>query len=773
MPKQLKVPMNFLMQAMKWSGRFLIVFLIVASCSEAVIPVDEVEYKTPTDIQIIPQVQSMTIDSGCFKLSEQTVILVWNDSTNGAKYLKSLIEASSNFSIPIVKIEKEEFKNYSNYIMLNNQSKTLGNEVYGLGINSEMLAVSAMTNKGVMNGIQTLRQLFINDFHDGEKRDVWYLPSLRISDSPKFKHRGLLLDCSRHFFDKEVVKKYIDLLALYKMNILHWHLTEDQGWRIEIDAYPKLTEIGAWRTEMDGSRYGGFYSKEDIREIITYAKAREITIIPEIELPGHSQAAIAAYPYLSCTGKQVEVANDWGVFKEIYCAGNDSVFQFIETVLDEVLELFPSVYIHIGGDEAPKFRWEHCDKCQKRMKDYNLKDEHELQSYFIARVEKYLNKKGRKLIGWDEILEGGLSENATIQSWRGMEGGLKAANAKHDAIMSPTSHAYFDYDLKSIDLKKVYEFNPIPKGLWPDRYEYIIGGECNMWTEHVPNDSVLDSKVFPRMLAMSEVLWSNPEKRNYDDFYNRVQAQYPILEALGVKYGAETVPVSIDVILSSKAVSIKAKPGHHTLALTYKWNKDSSEQYLPYQSAIKLVKSGTISFQAFKNEEPYGLPVSQKFEYHKAIGEVVKYKHTYSQWYSSGGDAALVDSKLGSTVFKDGSWQGFWGDDIIVEVDLGNEVNISHLETHFYQYNNSWIFMPTSVVFEGSLDGKHFFELGKMNSKTDPKARGNNIENFISKVDNINTRYVRLTAKNIGKVPSWHEAAGSDAWLFIDEIVIK
>ncbi|MFK8038356.1 MAG: family 20 glycosylhydrolase [Crocinitomicaceae bacterium] len=746
-------------------------WLILHACQQEI----EVtpQYRLPNEITIIPMVQDIEIDSGCFKISEETVILVWNDSTGGAQYLKSLIEASSNFSIPIIKIKENEFKDYSNYIILNNQSKTIGTEYYDLNIDSNRMAITAMTNVGVMHGIQTLRQLFVNAFHRKGKRDAWYLPSLRISDMPKFKHRGLLLDCSRHWFKKEVVKKYIDLLSLYKMNILHWHLTEDQGWRIEIDSYPKLTEIGAWRTELDGSRYGGFYSKTDIKEIVAYAAEREITIVPEIELPGHSQAAIAAYPPLSCTGREVEVANDWGVFKEIYCAGNDSVFHFIENVLDEVLELFPGKYIHIGGDEAPKFRWESCNKCQKRIKDNNLEDEHELQSYFIGRVEKYLNNKGRKLIGWDEILEGGLSDNATVQSWRGMEGGVLAAKSEHEAIMSPTSHAYFDYDLKSIDLEKVYHFDPIPKDLTIQETQYIIGGECNMWSEHVPNDSVLDTKVFPRLLAMSEVLWAYPEKRVYNKFYHRVQGQYPILEALGVQYGAETVPIIIDALVNDKKVSIEARPGHESLMIKYKWNCDTCQVYLLYQNPVKIIQSGTLQFLAFKNDSLYGVPVKQKVKHHKALGEVVVYKSLFNKWYESKRELALVDGRLGSIDFKDGCWQGFWGDDIVVTIDLGKNEKVSELETHFFQYNNSWIFIPTEIIFEGSRDGENFYELVKMKAKTNPKSRGKSIEGFSCKIEGVDLQYVRLRAKNIGKVPDWHEAAGSDAWLFIDEIVIK
>ena len=314
--------------------------------------------------------------------------------------------------------------------------------------------------------------------------------------------------------EKDFVKRYIDLLALYKMNVLHWHLTEDQGWRIAIDKYPKLTEVGAWRDDGQGGKYGGFYTKEDIREVIEYATERGITVVPEIELPGHSQAALAAYPQFSCTGGPFEVETEWGVFKEIYCAGNDSTFIFLEDVLSEVMELFPSEYIHIGGDEVPKYRWEHCEKCQRRIHIEGLYDEHELQSYFISRIGNFLATKERKMIGWDEILEGGLPEGATVQSWRGFDGAKTAVLSGHQAIVSPTSHAYFDYGLNDIDLEKVYEFNPIPEGISQKEEILVLGGECNMWSERAPQHKV-DSKVFPRMIAMSEVLWSGNDQKNF------------------------------------------------------------------------------------------------------------------------------------------------------------------------------------------------------------------------------------------------------------------
>jgi hexosaminidase len=362
----------------------------------------------------------------------------------------------------------------------------------------------------------------------------------------------MLLDCGRHFMTKDFVKRYIDLLAYHKLNVLHWHLTEDQGWRIEIKKYPKLTEIGAWRqaTRDDeqprdaAGRYGGFYTQDDIREIVAYAKSRFVTIVPEIEMPGHCQAALASYPELSCTGGPFQVGTEWGVYDDVYCAGNDHTFEFLQDVLTEVLDLFSSQFIHIGGDEVPKTRWKACPKCQARIKAEGLKDEAELQSYFVRRIERFLASKGRRLVGWDEILEGGLAPNATVQSWRGMGGAIAAATAGHDVVSSPTSHCYLDYPqfpvvstqpVTVITLDKIYSFEPTPAELNAEQAKHILGAEGNMWTERAPQDRV-DYLVFPRLCALAEVTWSPKELRNWDDFATRMKAHYQRLDALGVRY---------------------------------------------------------------------------------------------------------------------------------------------------------------------------------------------------------------------------------------------
>ena len=703
------------------------------------------------EVNLIPKPQNITVNEGIFSLGFSTGLITDSTFIDEANYLKELLNLS--------------FKGKKNIIRLS-QIEGLKDEAYQLEITKEQLHLSASSNVGLMRRIQTLRQLLPAGYED--KGVVAKIPCLIIHDSPRFKWRGMLLDCCRHFMDKEFAMRYIDLLAYHKMNVLHWHLTEDQGWRIEIDKYPKLTEIGAWRTEKDGSKYGGFYTKEDIKEILAYAKTRHITVVPEIEFPGHSVAAIASYPYLSCTGDSINVGTDWGVYKDIYCAGNDTVFAFMEDVLTEVMELFPSKYIHIGGDEAPKYRWEHCKKCQQRITVEGLHDAHELQSYFITRIEKFLNENGRQLIGWDEILEGGLAPSATVQSWRGEEGGIAAAKSGHDAIMSPTSHCYFDYGLDATDLKEVYHYEPIPAELTEDEAKHILGGECNMWSERAPQELV-DSKVFPRILAMCEVLWSSSEK-DYDNFYSRVQKHYPKLDALGVTYGFESVPITSTVVFNSDSFAISLFMGVPDMHLEYQLNNGD---WQAYTTPFGTNTTSTLKARGFKNENPYG-EFKQEIIKHIATGKKVTYTIPYSRHYKGTGDNNLTDGLLGSIEnFRDGYYQGFSGTDMEVIIDLGQNTTFSKIETTFFQYYLSWIVLPTSVSYAISDDGKNFIEIANITNEIPLMKEGKFKYTFNFEKENTKAKYLKVSAKTVGKLPKEHPAAGSDAWIFVDEIIIN
>jgi hexosaminidase len=390
-----------------------------------------------------------------------------------------------------------------------------GKENYRLLIRPDSVTITAGDEAGTHYGLSTWRRLL------AASADGWDIPCGVIDDGPAFAWRGMLLDCGRHFMDTAFIKRLIDLLDLHKCNILHWHLTEDQGWRLEVPGLPKLTEIAAWRKGPDGSSYGGFYTADDVREIVAYAADRHITIVPEIELPGHCLAALAAYPELSCTGGPHEVGTQWGIFEDVYCAGGEETFSFLERVLTHVMELFPSSYIHIGGDEVPKDRWHKCPRCQERMRSEGLAGENELQSWFIRRIGKFLSAHGRYLIGWDEILDGGLAPGATVQSWQGFEGAIAAVKAGHNAIVSPTSHCYFDYPVEKLNLEKVYSFDPVPAGLDTQQITLILGGQLNLWTERIPQDRV-DTMLFPRLCAMAECLWSGSARPGFEHFELRL-----------------------------------------------------------------------------------------------------------------------------------------------------------------------------------------------------------------------------------------------------------
>lgn len=495
--------------------------------------------ETSLPISIIPRPMKMFVAEGAFVLKPDTVILAGAGVNLEASYLAEILAPATGFKLQVKDLSGLSTPPNSIVLKLDTSLQRLGAEGYTLHIDKERINISALKPAGIFYACQTLRQLLPEKIFSKTKvTDVeWAIPCVTIEDKPRFGWRGQLLDCCRHFFSVDTIKRTIDLLALHKMNRLHWHLTEDQGWRLEIKRYPALTEIGAWRINKDGKRYGGFYTQEEVREIVAYAAARHITVVPEIEMPGHSVAALASYPELGCTGGPYTVANEWGVFEDVYCAGNETVFTFIENVLDEVMMLFPSQYIHIGGDECPKERWKKCPRCQARIKAENLKDEHELQSYFIKRIDAYLTSKGRQLIGWDEILEGGLAPNAIVQSWRGVKGGIAAASQGHDVIMSPTSHCYLDYSYAGIPLEKAYSFEPVPEELTPEQTRHILGLEGNLWSERVPNQDRLDFQVYPRLCALAEVAWSPKELRDWGNFSKRMEVHFRRLDILGVKYG--------------------------------------------------------------------------------------------------------------------------------------------------------------------------------------------------------------------------------------------
>jgi hexosaminidase len=511
------------------------------------------------NISIIPQPTKVNPGEGVFELKPSTHIVSIGDARKPAKFLQEFLQKASGF--PLELLDNADGQQSADTIQLqcSHEFEAQGDEGYILDISPERVLINAFRPAGIFYGIQTLRQLFPIQIEDDARVTgvVWSVPVVTVHDQPRFAWRGMMLDVCRHMFPVEFIKRLIDLLAMHKMNVFHWHLTDDQGWRIEIKKYPQLTEKGAWRNsfalvketdQADGIRYGGYYTQEQIRDVIAYAGSRYIRVVPEIEMPGHSAAALTAFPELGCTGGPYTVRTSWGIEKDIFCAGKEETFSFLEDVLSEVIELFPSEFLHVGGDECPKERWKNCPKCQARIEGNGLKDEDELQSYFIQRIEKFLNEKGRRMIGWDEILEGGLAPNATVMSWRGMEGGVAAAKARHDVIMSPTTHCYLDYPpsdepdptlpgwMEVTSVEKAYQFEPVPESLSATEATHILGGQTNLWTEFVPDQARAERMIFPRASALAEVMWSPVDQRDSKDFSARLEILLRRLDELKVNY---------------------------------------------------------------------------------------------------------------------------------------------------------------------------------------------------------------------------------------------
>ncbi|WP_417369719.1 beta-N-acetylhexosaminidase [Gelidibacter japonicus] len=728
-----------------------------------------------TKPQIIPMPAQMESTKGEFVLDQSVGMSFDSNFKISATFLKEFIEKGSAIQL--------RQNNKISFI----QDDTISNdEGYQLTITPKQIEIRAKTDQGAFYAVQSLRQLLPVDLENGTfYMENITIPCVAITDSPQFKHRGMHLDVGRHYFSVDFIKKYIDALAMLKMNTFHWHLTEDQGWRIEIKKYPKLQEVAAFREQtligsynadpqqFDGKRYGGFYTQEEIKDVVAYAQNRHVTIIPEIEMPGHAQAAISAYPELGCTGEQIKVAETWGVFDHIFCS-KDETFEFLENVLDEVLELFPSKYIHIGGDEAPKTHWENCPNCQQRIKEEGLKDEHELQNYFITRIEKYLNGKGRQIIGWDEILEGGLAPNATVMSWRGTQGAIEAAKQHHNVIMTPTSHCYFDYKQSDnedeplansggfLPLEKVYSFNPIPEELTEEESQYVLGAQGNVWTEYIPNEKQVEYMVFPRILAMSEVLWTPTNNKNYADFVARVEHFHQRLDALEINYANHLYEVEGEVTSTGyKLTSILENK-------TIRYTTDGTEPSLTseiYSGAIPINTDLVIKAAIFNSDKKLGATFTQPINYHKALGKKININVQPSKTYAGSGADGLINGITGSdTRINDKEWLGFDGEDLEITIDLGEEMEINSIETRFYEAPWMWIYAPKVIEFGIDQHG--------INSKAEiPESTGTHT---VVKIQlNETTRYIHLRIPNFGLIPEGKPGAGHQPWTFIDEIIVN
>lgn len=679
----------------------------------------------------------------------------------------------------------------------------LSDEGYILDISQNQIKMAANTARGLFYAIQSLRQLLPAEI-ENRKRLTFplHVKSVNIIDQPRFDWRGMHLDVSRHFRTKEEVMRYIDLIAMHKMNIFHWHLIDDQGWRIEINKYPRLTEIGAWRADRTGKHWrdrepqrpdekatvGGFYTQDEIREVVQYAKDRYITVIPEIEMPAHVTGALAAYPELSCTGGPftVPTGSIWPI-TDIYCAGKEETFEFLEDVLAEVMELFPSEYIHIGGDEAFKLEWERCDDCQARIKNEGLKDEAELQSYFIKRIEKFLNGHNRKLIGWDEILEGGLSPNATVMSWRGEEGGIKAAKTGHDAIMSPVSYCYFDYYQANpatepvaiggfTTLKEVYDYEPIPHELNEREAKHILGAQGNVWTEYMPTYEHVEYMAVPRMTALAEVVWSPKTHRNWQSFHQRIQPFFNRLEAAGHNYSLGLYEVSIKPQYDKKSGKVIVTLETEYVNPAIKYTLDGSlptVESRTYETPFTIESSSLIRAALVNNPAVKDRVTDQQIIIHKGLGKAVTYTYPYHKRYSADGNYNLVNGIKGTGYFNDGKWQGFLEYDLEAVVDLEKPTEISKIAMDFISKLSSRILQPKAVRISISDNGKDFEVIEEFHNLLTEDTEKDEIKSYAYTGEPVSARYVKIAGENSGKCPDWHLDSGEKAWVFIDEIVIE
>ena len=669
-------------------------------------------------------------------------------------------------------------------------------EAYQLKVNSDGIVISAPSEAGVFYGIQTLRKS-VSAAPDSQVE----FPAVEIVDKPRFGYRGMMLDVGRHFFSMDELKTYIDMLALHNINRFHWHLSEDQGWRIEIKKYPKLTEIGSQRKETvigrnsgkyDGKPYGGFYTQEQAKEIVQYAADRYITVIPEIDLPGHMQAALAAYPELGCTGGPYEVWTQWGVSDNVLCAGNDQTIQFIKDVLAEIIQIFPSEYIHVGGDECPKVKWETCPKCQARIKALGLKSdkqhtkEERLQSYVIHEAEEFLNANGRQMIGWDETLEGGLAPNATVMSWRGEGGGIEAAKQKHDVVMTPNTYLYFDYyQTKDVDdeplaiggylpMERVYSYEPMPKSLTPEEQKYIIGVQANLWTEYIPDFKQVQYMVLPRMAALCESQWCAPEKKNYDEFLSRIIPLVNIYKQKGWTYATHIFDVMLELkpntekgTLDAVARTIDNAPIHYTL--------DGSEPGASsqlYNGVVQIDKPCILRTVAVRPEGNSRMTTDTIF-FSKSSMKPITLLQPINKQYEFTGATVLVDGMTGNHNYKTGRWIAFYKNDLEAVIDLKEPTEISSLVLHTCVEKGDWVFDARAIKVFVSDDNKTFKEVASETYPAMKETDPNKIYTHELKFTPVKARYVKVFAQPEHSIPSWHGGKGNPGFLFVDELILN
>lgn len=680
--------------------------------------------------------------------------------------------------------------------------ESLPAEGYELNVDGEGIEVRASQFPGFLYALQSLEQLLPAAVYGTEPAPdaAWEVPCVRIADAPRFAYRGMHLDVARHFFSVDEVKRYIDVMAIHKLNTLHWHLTDDQGWRIEIKRYPELTAVGSirkatvvrkeWGT-YDGTPYGGFYTQDEIRDVVKYAADRGVTVIPEIDLPGHMLAALTAYPELGCTGGPYEVWGRWGVADDVLCPGREKTFEFLEGVLTEVMELFPSEYIHIGGDECPKVRWEKCPRCQAKIRQLGLKDdgehtaEHYLQSYVTDRIGKFLAQHGRRIIGWDEILEGRAPSDAVVMSWRGSEGGIAAAKLGHDVIMTPNSHFYFDY-YQSLDtdaepfgiggyipMEQVYSYDPAFPELTPEQQRHILGVQANLWTEYVLSDEHLEYMLLPRLAALSEVQWCLPETKDWNRFIGSFRMD-KIYSQLGYEFAKHIFGVTASYAVDPEkggVVMTLTTQGGAPIRYTLDGSDPTASSPL-YKAPVTIGESCT--FKAAALREGMQTPVyTRKFDFNKATGRRIALNAAPTLKYTYGGASLLVDGYRGGPVYSNGAWIGFLNEPLDVTIDMQGAKPYSAVTVESLVEKGEWVFPPSSVGVYLSDDGREFTEAALMSVPQETAGSPDGVKPFKVLFPETSARYLRVVARTVDPIPAWHGAAGQKAHMFVDEIIVE
>jgi len=747
---------------------------------------------TENDINIVPKPLEMKLNQGAFRFTKDTKLVAANDQTQVFEVLQNKFVSAAGWNLGVVNTAPS-----SNFVQLSTDV-SLPEEAYNLKVTENQVIIYASGHNGFLYGLETIRQLLPVSI---ESKNVvsnmnWDIPNVEIKDSPRFKWRGFMLDVSRHFFDKDYVMETIDQLALLKMNTLHLHLVDDQGWRIEIKKYPKLTEVGGFRVDQEDkpwnarptpelgkeTTYGGFYTQEDIKEIVAYAESRGITVVPEIEMPAHVMSAIAAYPELSCFQKPIMVPSGgvWPI-TEIYCPGKETTFEFLENVLLEVMELFPSRYIHVGGDEATKTNWEKCPDCKKRIQVEGLENVEELQSYFIRRMERFLSSKGRTLLGWDEILEGGLAPGATVMSWRGVKGGLEASEAGHDVVMTPNSHCYFDYyqgdqDAEplawggNLPLSKVYQFDPVVEGMSEEQGNHVLGGQANLWTEYVPTKAQAEYMTYPRLAALAEAVWSSKDNRNWDDFSNRVSSLFQRYGIMGVNYAKSAYQVTTETSVNTEngVISIALKSEFPQADIRFSLDgSDITSASKKYSAPVDIDWTTNIKAQVFKDGEPVGAIFEKTIKYHKAVGKPVTYINKYHDSYKGAEDLGMVNVVRGSKNFHDGQWQGWLDNDMELVIDMESPTELEKISVGALENQGSGIYFPIQVEVFLSDDGKTFRSAGSVKREY-AANNGSELRDFVIEIGKQTARYIKVKATNLGTAPT-----GGGSWMFIDEVVVE